>query len=317
MEIPEPLRRTAHTDEEAWLESARQLIDLVCRECGLEDLSATAVLDVGCGTKITKVLQEDAIPIRRYVGVDVNRDVIALLDANVDDPRFEFHHIDVQNDLYNPDGLPLAERTELPVGQETFDVIWLFSVFTHLAPPDYVAMLRLLRRYIKRDGWLVFSVFINTVTDTGIGPLDWRAKPLVNTETEQEQFARALEHRVAEEGDTWFADELASWLAVVDEPTRAEVERKLGLAAGVIQSASVDTPTVESSSSLFVDESRTFRTTGEPPDFVDLIPHKPLMQPLYSRRHAFELIEGTGWDVVALNPPQVNYIQHYFVCRPA
>ena len=34
-------------------------------------------------------------------------------------------------------------------------------MFTHLAPDDYVAMLRLLRRHVRPDGRLVFSVFLN------------------------------------------------------------------------------------------------------------------------------------------------------------
>jgi hypothetical protein len=34
-------------------------------------------------------------------------------------------------------------------------------VFTHLAPDDFVAMLRLTRRHVKTDGRLVFSLFLN------------------------------------------------------------------------------------------------------------------------------------------------------------
>ena len=50
------------------------------------------------------------------------------------DPRFEFHHFDARNELYNPTGTPLADFEELPVGSARFDLISLFSVFTHLTP---------------------------------------------------------------------------------------------------------------------------------------------------------------------------------------
>ena len=52
--------------------------------------------------------------------------------------------------VYNPGGKQLAGFDLLPAGPRQFDLISLFSVFTHLAPPDFVSMLRLLRRHIQR-----------------------------------------------------------------------------------------------------------------------------------------------------------------------
>jgi hypothetical protein len=37
---------------------------------------------------------------------------------------------------------------------------------------------------------------------------------------------------------------------------------------------------------------------------------------LYSRRRAFELLEGTSWQVESLHDPE-KFIQHYFGCCPA
>lgn len=93
-----------------------------------------------------KALLDDSWPIGRYVGVDVSSDVIQWLQSNVADPRFEFHHLGARNDLYNPVGPPLAEIERLPVGDREFDLISLFSVFTHLDPSDFLAMLRLCGR---------------------------------------------------------------------------------------------------------------------------------------------------------------------------
>jgi hypothetical protein len=39
----------------------------------------------------------------------------------------------------------------------------------NLAPHDYVGMLQVLRRYIRPEGRIFFSVFVNEVTDAGHG----------------------------------------------------------------------------------------------------------------------------------------------------
>jgi hypothetical protein len=49
--------------------------------------------------------------------------------------------------------------------------------------------------------------------------------------------------------------------------------------------------------------------------FLDEVPDQPLMRAGYDKDLALELIEGTGWEVVSVNPPE-RHIQHYIVCRP-
>ena len=139
----------------------------------MPDLGTSAVLDMGCGTKMTQAFIGRDLPIRRYVGMDVFSDMIDYLSAEVRDPRFGFHHLDFQNDMYNPGGQMLGAGSILPVPEASFDIVCLFSVFTHLAPHDYVAMLKLLRRYIKSDGTLIFSLYVNEKTEGGHGPVSY------------------------------------------------------------------------------------------------------------------------------------------------
>jgi SAM-dependent methyltransferase len=308
LDVPHGRRRGAHQSEEAWLRSAIDLIDLICRVTGRADLSETSVLDVGCGTKISKALLERDLAIERYVGVDVSAPVIEFLQSNVHDDRFTYHHIDVQNDLYNRDGQPLAERSALPVGDERFDVVWLFSVFTHLTPADFRAMLLLLRRHIADDGWLVFSLFVNEATQSGSTPVDWRLGRAAHSR--RAVMARQIDRLGEEHGQAWLEERMRAWLDSLDDEERAAAEVRL------LEASQQPSAEVEPVPHAFIDESLELRTSGEAPDFVDLLPHKPLMQVLYSRRHAYELLEGTGWEVVSLNPPEPPYIQHYFVCRP-
>ena len=49
--------------------------------------------------------------------------------------------------------------------------------------------------------------------------------------------------------------------------------------------------------------------------FIDEMPDEPLMQARYDKDYALELVQGTGWEVVSLDPPQ-EHIQHAMVCRP-
>jgi SAM-dependent methyltransferase len=175
LEIPPQYNRSAESlrDPTSAEASALFLIHYACEKLRLADLAEKEVLDVGCGTKFTHAFVNHNIPVRRYVGVDVYADMIDFLQTNVADPRFEYHHINVRNELYNPDGQAMTADTDFGVeGGRTFDIIWLFSVFTHLAPHDYSVMLKLLRRYVRPDGRLLYTVFINELTDGGHGFAD-------------------------------------------------------------------------------------------------------------------------------------------------
>jgi hypothetical protein len=48
----------------------------MCEDLGLDDLGASDVLDFGCGVKFIQALVNCPQPVRRYVGVDVYREMI-------------------------------------------------------------------------------------------------------------------------------------------------------------------------------------------------------------------------------------------------
>ncbi len=248
--VPSELCRNAIGDPEAVVDAAVWLIDHMCEHVGVPDLARREVLDFGCGVRFTQAFLNRAVPVRRYVGVDVSHAVVEFLRSNVSDPRFEFFHLDAQNDLYNPTGQPLSEMTVPEIEGQRFDLVCLFSVFTHLAPDDYRAMLRLLRRFVRPEGRLFFTLFINEETEAGYG----------------------------------YVDKLSRAMAASDDPRLKDaLESQVG--------------------------------RREPPDFEDADPAQPLMVALYSRRYALELIDGTGWDVVSVSPPDAH-LQHHIVCAP-
>jgi SAM-dependent methyltransferase len=246
--IPPRLRRSAITEEQATVEGAVALLEQLRDLVGVDDLSRCDVLDVGCGVKFTQAILNHGIAIRSYTGVDVYGEMIDFLRENVRDPRFQYHRVDVRNELYNPAAPPMTPETDLGVADRTFDVICLYSVFTHLSPADYVTMLKILRRYIRPEGRLVYTLFVDELTDDGHGLVDF--------------FQRML--------------------------SRARSDRSSRAMATAVRQVV---------------------------PFRDVDPSRPLTYALYSRDHAHELIDGTGWEPLQLVPP-TEHAQHIFVCRP-
>lgn len=163
LDVPEHLHRNAPRVAAAGYEhTGHTLMNLVMRRIGIESLADSDILDVGCGVRFTQTIINRDIPIKSYTGIEVNKPIVDFLNEKVarHDDKFRFIHWNIRNDMYNPDGAELSTMENLPLA-EKFDLIWLFSVFTHLNPTDALAMLRILRKHIRDDGWLFFSAFID------------------------------------------------------------------------------------------------------------------------------------------------------------
>jgi hypothetical protein len=91
--------------------------------------------------------------------------MIKFLASAVKDKRFSYRHISVYHEMYCRKGTPLTPDVDIGVTGREFDLISLFSVFTHLAPRDFQAMLALARKYIARDGHLIFTSFIDETVE--------------------------------------------------------------------------------------------------------------------------------------------------------
>lgn len=142
------------------------LIKLASDRVGFSDLSNKDVLDIGCGVRFTQAIINCNIPIKSYTGIDVYEPAINYLTNNVNDSRFSYHHWNVHHGIHNKSGKKLTRKTNLPVSQKKYDLIWLFSVFTHLIPSDAENLLYILRRHIKDDGFIFFSAFIDNDIDS-------------------------------------------------------------------------------------------------------------------------------------------------------
>ena len=163
LEIPQHLHRNDPGMAAVGYEyTGQRLMDLAMRRLGIVSLADRDILDVGCGVRFTQAIINCAIPIKSYTGVEVHKPIVDFLNENVArfDDRFRFLHWNVRNLMYNQQGPALSDFQELPT-DESFELIWLFSVFTHMDPADAMAMLQILRRHIRPNGRLFFSAFID------------------------------------------------------------------------------------------------------------------------------------------------------------
>lgn len=173
LSLPPLLRRGANKlDEWQYIDEGRDLLAYMCEALALSDLGNSRVLDMGCGTKFTQAILNYDIPVGEYIGIDVYADMIDFLREKVLDSRFTFHQIDMHNAMYNPNGEILSDNTRLPVTEYSCDVICLFSVFTHLAPEDFTNMLKLMRRYASPGAKLLFTLYLDEVSNTGHGLIE-------------------------------------------------------------------------------------------------------------------------------------------------
>jgi len=173
LSVPAALRRgDKKGDEQEYVEEGRDLLTYMTQALGLDNLANSRVLDMGCGTKFTQAILEYDIPVGEYIGVDVYSEMIEFLRTGISDPRMAFHHVNTHNAMYTPAGEMLGDDTRLPIEEHSCEVICLFSVFTHLAPPDYTNMLKLMRRYARRGAKLIFTLYLDEVSNNGHGLIE-------------------------------------------------------------------------------------------------------------------------------------------------
>lgn len=116
-------------------------------------------LGCGCGRHARQLLQQDPRP-ERYVGVDLNPEMIAWCQANLTADGFSYAHHDVHNHTYGPDN---SHHETQPIQQHgaDFTLINAHSVFTHLFPAQSEHYLRecaamLAPRGLMRTSWFFF-----------------------------------------------------------------------------------------------------------------------------------------------------------------
>lgn len=148
------------------------------------DLSPDSVLlDVGCGFGRLAIGLISKFTNISYIGIDVNPTAVNWCQKYISSqyPNFRFIHLDLQNERYNPDGQPIDTQFELPLKDETVNIVYLYSVFSHMLRDDVKHYLRELNRVLVSNGNVFFTAFseqdvpIETVNPAGYQNINWKA----------------------------------------------------------------------------------------------------------------------------------------------
>ncbi len=122
-----------------------------------------AILDVGCGCgrmslPLTTYLNNKG----RYDGFDIVKESVAWCQQNISKkyPNFNFKHSDIYNKEYNKNGKINSRDFIFPYDDNSFDFIFLTSVFTHMLPEDMEHYFSEISRTLKNGGRCLISFFL-------------------------------------------------------------------------------------------------------------------------------------------------------------
>jgi SAM-dependent methyltransferase len=144
-----------------FVESGRGLVNVLAGTAGLT--SGSNVLDIGSG------IGRLAIPLTQlitspgsYDGLEIVERGVRWCTANITPryPHFRFTRADIFNAEYNPGGTVKAAEYELPYENSSFDIVCLFSVFTHMLTDDVEQYLAEISRVLRPGGRLAATFLI-------------------------------------------------------------------------------------------------------------------------------------------------------------
>jgi SAM-dependent methyltransferase len=107
---------------------------------------------------LTKYLNKNT----RYEGFDVSKECIVWCKDTISTryPNFNFQHADIFNTFYNPGGKISPGNFIFPYDSNSFDFIFLTSIFTHMLPKDVEHYFSEISRVLKKGGHCFITYFI-------------------------------------------------------------------------------------------------------------------------------------------------------------
>jgi SAM-dependent methyltransferase len=130
---------------------------------GMADLSSN-IIDIGCGCGRYAMplsrfcLGQEAFH-GRYLGIDVDRELIEWCRKHFPPELFAFDHADIGNKVYNPTGSLALKEYSIPVEDSSQDFVFSNSLFTHLLEDGLEHYIQQTFRILKPGGWMMGSVF--------------------------------------------------------------------------------------------------------------------------------------------------------------
>jgi len=120
-------------------------------------------LDVGCGcARVARYFMDRSV--KSYTGFDRHKGMIEWCRQQITsrDPRFQFNYFElksVYSVLDNEQGTIDVKSFRFPWADESFDSVFLASVFTHMPPGEVKAYLGEIARVLRPKGKALASIF--------------------------------------------------------------------------------------------------------------------------------------------------------------
>jgi SAM-dependent methyltransferase len=129
---------------------------------GAVTLTST-IVDIGCGCgrfahHMRDFSYQDTLFTGKYIGVDIDEEMLAWCRGNFDEQRFEFLHSSHASKSYKQSGSGSAVYG-IPVADGAADFVFSRSLFTHLLEPELKNYLVESERILKPGGKIVMSFF--------------------------------------------------------------------------------------------------------------------------------------------------------------
>ncbi len=173
---PVPLRMGgAHFREDAdFVAAAIRDVALLQRHAGLTRESR--LLDWGCGAgRLAVGVRQSLGHVRDYHGVDVQPELLEWAREHLTDEHTRFSLVDQRNERYNPEG---AATFTIPADPGSVDVLYAYSVFSHMLEPDVRGYAASIAEILAPQGRALMTAFVeNAVPDWEENPTDYRKLP--------------------------------------------------------------------------------------------------------------------------------------------
>lgn len=121
------------------------------------------ILDIGCGIgRLAFPLLEYLDESGMYEGFDTFPVGVKWCSENItpEFPNFRFQLVDIFNTTYNPYAKTKASEFIFPYEDNTFDLVVLNSVFTHMMPDDIINYLSEIDRVLNDTGRVFVTYFL-------------------------------------------------------------------------------------------------------------------------------------------------------------
>ena len=119
------------------------------------------IFELGSGVGRDAIPLSEFITTGSYLGVDIIKQSIDWCINNVTSKRnnIKFAHLDVKDQIHNPGGKLPFQLQNFPVGSESIDRVFAFSVFTHLFESDILHALNEIKRILRIGGLAYLTCF--------------------------------------------------------------------------------------------------------------------------------------------------------------